>query len=51
MFESFKSKAHNADEIESLTSQSLIEMKEEKKINIYKPNLKKSNKPVGGETP
>lgn len=50
MFESFRSKASNADEIESLASQSMIEMKEEKKINIYKPNFKKSNKVIDTPT-
>jgi hypothetical protein len=42
VYEELKSKADVNDEMmETMTNMSMQEMKEEKKINIYKPTLKK----------
>ena len=42
VYEELKSKADVNDEMmETMTNMSMQEMKEEKKVNIYKPNLKK----------
>ena len=42
MYEELKSKADVNDEMmETMTNMSMQEMKEEKKVNIYKPTLKK----------
>ena len=47
VFEELKKKAcdFNNDELETLTNVSMQEIKEEKKVNIYKPTLKGA-KPV-----
>jgi hypothetical protein len=42
VYEELKSKAEVNDEMmETMTNMSMQEMKEEKKVNIYKPTLKK----------
>ena len=42
VYEEIKSKADVNDEMmETMTNMSMQEMKEEKKVNIYKPTLKK----------
>jgi hypothetical protein len=42
VYEELKSKADVNDEMmETMTNMSIQEMKEEKKVNIYKPTLKK----------
>jgi hypothetical protein len=42
VYEELKSKADVNDEMmETMTNMSMQEMKEEKKVNIYKPTLKK----------
>ena len=42
VYEKLKSKADVNDEMmETMTNMSMQEMKEEKKVNIYKPTLKK----------
>lgn len=42
VYEELKSKADVNDELmETMTNMSMQEMKEEKKVNIYKPTLKK----------
>lgn len=43
VYEELKNKADitNDDELETMTNMSMQEIKEEKKVNIYKPTLKK----------
>ena len=43
VYEELKNKADisNNDDLETMTNMSIQELKEEKKVNIYKPTLKK----------